>query len=83
MLNTLSGNYDYGSGAGISYESSGQGVQSVTALNTDGSRTVVLYNGFGNVVYLTLTFATGDVWSGPLYAQSVTTWLLPAANGTA
>jgi len=82
VLNTPGGNYDYGSGGGISYESSGQGVESVTTKNADGTRTIVIYNGFGNAVYATLTFKSGDVWSGPLYSQSVTTWLLPAAGAS-
>jgi len=82
VLNTLGGNYDYGSGGGISYQSSGEGVESVTTLNADGSRTSVIYNGFGNVVYVTLTFRTGDVWSGPLYPRSVTTWLLPSTGAS-
>lgn len=82
VLTTTAGNYDYGSGGGITYQSSGQGVESVTTLNADGTRTIVIYNGFGNAVYVTLTFKSGDVWSGPLYGQSVTTWLLPAAGGS-
>lgn len=62
------GNYDYGGGAKI---------ESTAVVNKDGSRAVVIQNGFGNAVYVTVTFSSGETWSGPLYAQSLTTWLLP------
>jgi hypothetical protein len=76
------GSYDYGSGGGITYQSSGSGVEVVATLNTDGTRTVVVYNGFGNGVELTIQFQSGETWSGPLYEYSITTWLLPATTGT-
>lgn len=69
MLNTT-GSYSYGNG---------QQVQAVAALNPDKSRTLVFWNGFNNQVYLTLTTKSGETWSGPLYAQSATTWTLPAS----
>ncbi|KAI2617954.1 glycoside hydrolase family 30 protein [Hypomontagnella submonticulosa] len=53
------------------------GIQSVASKNPDGSRTVVIENTFGNDVYLTLSTASGQKWSGNLMANSVTTWILP------
>lgn len=67
-LNTT-GSYDYGNG---------QKIEAQAFLNSDGSRVLVVENGFDNDVYLTTTFGSGDQWSGPLYAQSVTTWTLPS-----
>lgn len=65
------GNFDYGSNsAGINYKSSGSGIQSVATINADGSRTVVIYNGFGNSVFLTVKFNSGETWTGPLYEYS-------------
>ncbi|KAI1436260.1 glycoside hydrolase family 30 protein [Xylaria sp. CBS 124048] len=53
------------------------GIQSVASRNPDGSRTIVMENTFGNDVYVTVTAASGEVWSGNLLADSVTTWVLP------
>ncbi|KAI1177052.1 glycoside hydrolase family 30 protein [Nemania sp. FL0916] len=65
------------SGTG-SYSYSGyQGIQSVATANPDGTRTVVMENTFGNDVYVTVTTKSGQVWSGNLLKQSVTTWVLP------
>ena len=69
---STTGSYDYGSGSKI---------EVAAFLNTDGSRTLVIQNGFGNGVYLTVTFQSGETWSGPLYTQSLTTWLLPPTTG--
>jgi glucan endo-1,6-beta-glucosidase len=63
-----SGSWDYGSG---------QKLEAQAFVNPDGSRVLVVENGFDNDVYLTTSFQSGDEWSGPLYAQSVTTWVLP------
>ncbi len=63
------GSYDFGGYAAV---------EVVAVLNADKTRTLVIYNGFGNDVYLTVTFKGGEKWSGPLYFSSVTTWLLPA-----
>lgn len=64
-----SGSYDYGGG---------MKVEATASVNPDGSRTVVVENGFGNEVFVTVTMKGGEVWSGPLVAESVSTWLLPA-----
>ncbi|KAI2636814.1 glycoside hydrolase family 30 protein [Xylaria nigripes] len=53
------------------------GVQSVASRNPDGSRTVVMENTFGNDVYVTVNTKSGEVWSGNLLANSITTWVLP------
>lgn len=63
------GSYDFNPGSGI---------QVVAFLNADKTRTLVIYNGFGNNVYVTVAFKGGETWSGPLYFYSVTTWLLPS-----
>jgi len=55
----------------------GNGVQTIAFLNADKSRTIVIYNGFGNDVYVTIAFKSGETWSGPLYYYSLTTWVLP------
>ena len=68
-----SGNYDYGNGAKI---------ESTAVVNADGSRTVVVQNGFGSDVFLKIAFKSGDTWSGPLYQQSLTTWLLPPPSSS-
>lgn len=64
------GSYDYGNGK----------IESTASLNPDGTRSVVIENTFTNDVYLTLTTGSGETWSGPLLAQSVVTWLLPASG---
>ena len=67
-----SGSYAYGDGSGV---------QSAAVLNADGSRSVVIENKFGNDIYVTLTTTTsGETWSGLLYKNSVTTWVLPASK---
>ena len=66
-----SGSYTYSGGAGI---------QSVATLNPDSTRTVVIENTFGNDVYVTLTTSSGETWSGLIFANSVVTWVLPAAS---
>lgn len=53
------------------------GIQSVASKNPDGTRSVVIENTFGNDVWVTVTFAGGQVWSGNALARSVTTWVLP------
>ena len=68
---STTGSYDYGNN---------QKVEATASLNPDGTRTVVIENGFNNDVYLTLTTQSGQTWSGPLYAQSVVTWLLPSLS---
>ncbi|KAL1966116.1 hypothetical protein VTN77DRAFT_4864 [Rasamsonia byssochlamydoides] len=72
-LNTT-GSWDYGNG---------QKLEVAAFLNPDNSRTLVIENGFGNPVYVTVTFNSGETWSGPLYTESVTTWVLPPTTGTA
>lgn len=49
-------------------------------LNPDQSRTVVIQNGFAKNGTASVKFATGDTWTGAVYQQSVTTWVLPAAQ---
>lgn len=66
------GSYDFGGGSACEY---------TATLNADGTRTVVIFNGFGNEVYITLTFSSGEAWSGPLYQYSLTTWVLPPTTG--
>ena len=68
---STTGSYDYGNN---------QKVEATASVNPDGTRTVVIENGFNNEVYVTVTTGSGETWSGPLYAQSVVTWLLPAAS---
>lgn len=67
------------SGTG-SFTYSNGGVQSVAALNPDGSRSVVIENTFSNDIYLTLSTVSGETWSGSIPAESVTTWVLPASQ---
>ncbi|KAL9084104.1 MAG: hypothetical protein Q9159_005399 [Coniocarpon cinnabarinum] len=66
----MTGSYDYGNGK----------VEAVASLNGDGTRVVVVENTFPNEVYLTLTTKGGETWSGSLYKESVTTWVLPPAS---
>jgi O-glycosyl hydrolase len=66
---STTGSYDYGSGSKV---------EAQAFVNSDGSRVLVIENGFDNDVYLTTTFNSGDEWSGNLVAQSVTTWTLPS-----
>ena len=54
------------------------GLQSVSSLNPDGSKTVVIVNKFSNDIYVTVTFKSGPKWSGRVYQKSVVTWTLPA-----
>lgn len=68
------------SGTGSYLYSDGTGMQSVATVNPDGTRTVVIENKFDNDVYVTLTTQSGETWSGMTYANSVVTWLLPAAG---
>lgn len=51
----------------------------VAFLNPDGSRTVVIYNGYAQNGTATVEFASGENWTGEIYQKSVTTWVLPAA----
>lgn len=67
------------SGTGSYSYSDGTGIESVATVNPDGSRTVVIENKFGNDVYVTLTTKTGETWNGLTHANSVVTWVLPAA----
>jgi O-glycosyl hydrolase len=69
---STTGSYDYGNGDKI---------EVAAFLNPDSSRTIVIQNGFGNPVYLTVTFNSGETWSGPLYTESLTTWILPPTSG--
>ena len=65
-----------------SYDNGGGSKFEATAfLNSDGSRTVVIQNNLGNSVETTVTFNSGETWSGPVYAQSLTTWQLPPTTG--
>ncbi|KAH8819272.1 beta-1,6-glucanase Neg1 [Xylogone sp. PMI_703] len=66
------GSHDYGGGSKF---------EATSFLNSDGSRTVVMQNNFNNPVYVTVTFNSGDSWSGPVYTQSITTWQLPPTSG--
>lgn len=67
-----SGSYSYDDGTGI---------QSVASVNPDGSRTVVVVNKFGKDVWGTVNLTgSAEVWSGRLVANSVVTWVLPAAD---
>lgn len=66
------------SGTGSYSYDDGTGVESVATINPDKSRTVVVENKFATDVYVTLTTATGETWSGLVKGQAVVTWLLPA-----
>ncbi|RFU32833.1 hypothetical protein B7463_g3482, partial [Scytalidium lignicola] len=66
------GSHDYGGGSKF---------EATSFLNSDGSRTVVMQNNFNNAVYVTVTFNSGETWSGPVYTQSITTWQLPPTSG--
>ncbi|KAI0811860.1 glycoside hydrolase family 30 protein [Xylaria sp. FL0064] len=65
------------SGSGSHSYDGYSGIQSVASKNPDGTRTVVIENTFGNDVYVTVTTASGQTWSGNALAKSVTTWILP------
>ena len=67
------------SGTGSYTYSDLTGVQSVATLNPDGTRTVVIFNNFNNDIYVTVTTASGEEWSGNIPTLSVVTWVLPAA----
>ncbi|PTU22257.1 hypothetical protein P175DRAFT_0507125 [Aspergillus ochraceoroseus IBT 24754] len=67
-------------GSGSYTYSSGGGIQSVASINPDGTRTVVITNTFGNDIYLSVSMKSGDEWSGNIPSESVTTWVLPAAE---
>ena len=64
-------------GTGSYTYSSGGGLESVASLNLDGTRSVVIENKFDNPVYVTLTTKSGEIWSGLVETESVTTWILP------
>lgn len=49
-------------------------------VNPDQSRTLVIQNNFAYGIYVTVKMEGGEVWSGPVYAESVTTWVLPPAE---
>ncbi|RFU29397.1 hypothetical protein B7463_g6919, partial [Scytalidium lignicola] len=70
-LNTT-GSYDFGGGAKL---------EAQAFVNPDQSRTVVIQNNFGNGIYVTVTMGSGEVWKGPVYGKSLTTWVLPPAKG--
>lgn len=58
----------------------GSGLQSVAALNPDGTRTVVVQNRYGHDVWVELaTESEWQTWNGCAYGNSVTTWVLPKA----
>lgn len=61
--------------AGVS--SDGTGIQAIASNNPDGTKTVVLQNKFNAAVYVTVSFQSGVKWSGSLYKQSLTSWILP------
>jgi O-glycosyl hydrolase len=54
------------------------GFQSVASLNPDGTRTIVMENLFNNDIYVTVSMKSGNIWSGRVYAKSVTTWIVPS-----
>ncbi len=64
-----SGSWTYGDGTGL---------EAVAARNPDGTRAVVMENKFDSDLYVTLATGSGQTWSGPVHAQSVVTWVLPA-----
>jgi glucan endo-1,6-beta-glucosidase len=66
---STTGGYDYGDGDKI---------EGQAFVQSDGTRVLVIQNGFDNDVELTVNFTSGEQWSGPLYSQSLTTWLLPS-----
>jgi glucosylceramidase len=67
------------SGTGSYSYADGTGIESVATLNPDRSRTVVIENKFNSDSYVTLTTKSGETWSGLTRANSVVTWVLPAA----
>jgi glucan endo-1,6-beta-glucosidase len=66
---STTGSYDYGNGSKV---------EAQAFRNSNGGRVLVIENTFDNDIYLSVDFKSGDQWSGPLYAQSTTTWNLPA-----
>lgn len=63
-----SGNFSYPDGSGI---------QRVASRNPDGTRTVVIWNSFGNDIYVTVSMGCGEEWGGDVPGSSVVTWVLP------
>lgn len=57
-----------------------QKLEMAAFLNPDRSRTVVIQNGFPYSSNATVTFASGESWTGQIHRKSVTTWVLPPAN---
>lgn len=55
----------------------GTGVQSVASLNPDGTRTVVIQSTMNSDLWLTVTTAGGEKWSGNIPSNTVVTWVLP------
>lgn len=55
-----------------------ESINSVTAINPDGTKVLVVQNAFGNPIYLTLNLKSGGSWSGLLPTNSLTTWTLPS-----
>ena len=66
---STTGSHDYGNGSKV---------EATASRNPDNTRTLVVHSTFNESLYLTLTTKSGQTWSGPLYPESVTTWLLPA-----
>lgn len=67
-------------GTGSYTHSDGTGLEAVATLNPDETRTVVIVNKLSNHAFVMLETGSGETWSGRVYSNSVTTWVLPAAG---
>ncbi|KLU81086.1 endo-1,6-beta-D-glucanase [Magnaporthiopsis poae ATCC 64411] len=54
------------------------GIESVASMNPDGTRAVVVENRFSHRMRVVLSTQSGELWTGDVTPQSVTTWLLPS-----
>ncbi|KAF7561331.1 hypothetical protein G7046_g2812 [Stylonectria norvegica] len=58
----------------------GTGVESVSTINPDGTRTVVVQNRYTHDMFVRVkTESEGSTWNSKVPASSVTTWVLPKA----
>lgn len=67
-------------GTGSYTYSDGTGIESVATLNPDGTRTVVMTSKMSSDYHVTVKTGSGETWSGRVLANSVVTWVLPAAS---
>ncbi|CAK4034401.1 glucan endo-1,6-glucosidase [Lecanosticta acicola] len=68
------------SGTGSTSSPKDLGVQFVSSLNPDNTKTVVILNTLSKDVYLELTLSSsGAQWSGKIPTNSLVTWVLPSS----